>query len=296
MPATIAVVNPASRIPSPKPSRAAIRSVKWAGASSQPSRSAMACLDARVRRPERRVLREQPLRPALVAGLRDRLVVGGGAGAERQGRWARGERGRGFGHLTRMVVATSSAVALNDAGALPTALRAHAPAVRSLAVLAGAFPATPARDEHVDVGSERGGCQPPVAASTTRPPPARRPRATAGRRAGRRSAGRRATSRRGRRPPASRSGCGRRCTCRRTRPRCSRRGGSPAGASPGRRSRRRRRRGTSAAAATGRRPRARAAPTARRPGPAAAGRSSRASRTSPSPAVPAPAISRRSQP
>ena len=43
MPATIAVVNPASRVPSPKPSRAAIRSVKWAGASSQPSRSEMAC-------------------------------------------------------------------------------------------------------------------------------------------------------------------------------------------------------------------------------------------------------------
>ena len=42
MPATIALVKPASRMPSPKPSRAGMSLVKCSGASSQPRRSAIA--------------------------------------------------------------------------------------------------------------------------------------------------------------------------------------------------------------------------------------------------------------
>ena len=42
IPATIAAVKPASRMPSPNPSSAAIWPAKWSGASSQPRRSSMA--------------------------------------------------------------------------------------------------------------------------------------------------------------------------------------------------------------------------------------------------------------
>ncbi len=61
-------------------------------------------LDAFVARPERRVLREQALHPALVASPGDGVVVGRGTGAEREGREAGRRGGSGVGHVGSMVV------------------------------------------------------------------------------------------------------------------------------------------------------------------------------------------------
>ena len=69
---TTAVRKPATRMPSPKPSSAAIWSEKCAGASSQPRRSAIARPDRRLLRPQRGVPVHEPARPLVAAGVQPR--------------------------------------------------------------------------------------------------------------------------------------------------------------------------------------------------------------------------------
>ena len=117
MPPTMAVVNPASRIASPKASSGPISPWKWPGASSQPSRSAIVAwtsgsLDQRlVSRSNSRSAQRSP------CGRAPRAPRARAAGPDRRRRWPRSRRYllrsrlAGLGRLDRQDLVQSAAVA-----------------------------------------------------------------------------------------------------------------------------------------------------------------------------------------